>query len=134
MSPILSDISKRILVVKVEECVRWIEFCNKGRDIIKVKNLHGDIWQVELIKRVGDYYRKSKEVNMQYLISATYRDALQVAEEMKLNRSQWIHIPYDEHERKCKLAGRRTTKQYLIGSYSDCEIEYLTRGMEVKNE
>lgn len=57
MSNIISDISMRILVVKGVEKVRWIEFCNKGRDIIKVKNLHDDVWQVELIKRVGDYYK-----------------------------------------------------------------------------
>jgi len=57
VSIIISDISKRILVVNGVEKVRWIEFCNKGRDIIKVKNLHDDVWQVELIKKVGDYYQ-----------------------------------------------------------------------------
>lgn len=57
MSNIISDISKRILVVKGIKTVRWIELCNKDRDIIKVKNLHDDVWQVELIKRVGDYYQ-----------------------------------------------------------------------------
>lgn len=55
---IISDISKRVLIVNGEQSVRWIEKCNEGRDIIKAKNIHGDVWQVELIKRVGDYYRK----------------------------------------------------------------------------
>ncbi|WP_163221289.1 hypothetical protein [Clostridium sporogenes] len=57
MSNIISDVSKRVLIVKGIREVRWIELFNKDRDIIKVKNLHDDIWQVELIKRVGDYFR-----------------------------------------------------------------------------
>ena len=57
MSNILSDVSKRTLVVKGIEEIRRIENLNEGRDIIKIKNLHDDIWQIELIKRVGDYYR-----------------------------------------------------------------------------
>lgn len=58
MSRIIRDVSKRVLIVKGEEIVRHIEQCNKNRDIIKAKNLHDDIWQVELIRRVGSYYRK----------------------------------------------------------------------------
>lgn len=56
---IISDISKRTLIVRGVKKVRWIEFCNKGRDIIKVKNLYNDVWQVDIIKRVGDYYKTS---------------------------------------------------------------------------
>lgn len=58
ISSIIRDVSKRVLIVKGEKSVRWIEQCNKNKDIIKAKNLHNDIWQVELIKRVGSYYRK----------------------------------------------------------------------------
>jgi len=58
MGNIISDVSKRIMVVKGVPTVRHIEHCNNGRDIIKVKELHDDIWEVELIKRVGTYYRK----------------------------------------------------------------------------
>ncbi|MGO5073875.1 hypothetical protein [Clostridium botulinum] len=58
MSNIISDISKRVLIVKgVEEVIR-IRRLNKNKDIIKIKNLHDDIWQIELIKRVGDYFVK----------------------------------------------------------------------------
>jgi hypothetical protein len=58
MSVIIRDVSKRVIIVKGEKSVKWIEQCNKKKDIIKVKNLHDDVWQVELIKRVGSYYRK----------------------------------------------------------------------------
>ena len=58
MNNIISDISKRIMVVNGIAQVRWIERCNDNVDIIKAKNLHDDIWQVELIRRVGTYYRK----------------------------------------------------------------------------
>ncbi|WP_251861069.1 hypothetical protein [Clostridium sp. Marseille-Q2269] len=58
LSNIISDISKRVLIVKGIEEVRRIKLCNKERDIIKTKNLYDDIWEVELIKRVGDYFRK----------------------------------------------------------------------------
>lgn len=62
MSNIISDVSKRTLIVKGMDEVRWIELCNKDKDIIKVKNLHDDIWQVDLIKRVGSYYRNMKKI------------------------------------------------------------------------
>lgn len=63
MSNIISDISKRILIVEGIEEVRRIESCNKGIDIIKVKNLYDDVWKIELIRRVGDYYRFGKQKN-----------------------------------------------------------------------
>jgi len=58
MSNIISDVSRRTLIVKGMAEVRWIELNNKDICIIKVKDLHDDIWQVDLIKRVGSYYRK----------------------------------------------------------------------------
>lgn len=57
---LLSDVSKRVITVKGIEEVRRIESINNGIDILKVKNLNGDIWQIELIKRVGDYYKSKK--------------------------------------------------------------------------
>lgn len=46
------------MVVRGTSEIRRIESCNQGRDIIKVKNTHDDIWQIDMIKRVGTYYRK----------------------------------------------------------------------------
>ncbi|MCD3234291.1 hypothetical protein G8V06_09325 [Clostridium botulinum D/C] len=57
MQYIISDISKRILIVQGEKEVRRIKSLNKGTNIIKIQNLHDDIWKVELIYRVGDYFK-----------------------------------------------------------------------------
>lgn len=59
MSNIISDISKRVLIVKGFEEVKRIAEINQDERIMKVKYLENDIWNIELISRVGDYYNKS---------------------------------------------------------------------------
>jgi uncharacterized protein YutD len=58
MDSIVSDVSKRTLVVKGMSKVASILDGNNGKSIINVKPLRMDFYQVEIIYRVGDYLNK----------------------------------------------------------------------------
>lgn len=56
---ILSDVSKRVIVVKGINEVRRIEVINRTNKLImNVKNLYEDVYEIELIYRVGSYSGK----------------------------------------------------------------------------
>lgn len=62
-----------------------------------------------------------------YLISCrSYKDALEISKSMKLKRSEWVWIPFNDMFRQRKLLGRRASNiKYLIGSFTDKEKAYL---------
>lgn len=51
---ILSDVTKRVLIVKGADKVNHLTHTSKGF-IINTHNLNGDLWSIELIEPVGDY-------------------------------------------------------------------------------
>lgn len=56
---IISDISKRVLIVEGKsELDRILHLEENGGDhIINVKKLDKDVYEIELIKKVGSFYR-----------------------------------------------------------------------------
>lgn len=58
---IISDTTIRTLMVKGIEEVKRIKHLNKDEHILNVTQESRDIYKVELIYRVGDYFRKGGE-------------------------------------------------------------------------
>lgn len=58
MGNILSDTTKRIIVVEGFEEVERIKDLYRGNCTIEVKELSANIYEVEIIYNVGDYYKK----------------------------------------------------------------------------
>lgn len=55
---IISDISKRILIVRGAKEVERIKDINKGIHSIEVTEWENDIYKVEINYSVGDYFKK----------------------------------------------------------------------------
>ena len=59
MNRIISDISKRVLIVEGEEEVRRILGVTNGDDcIVGTKKLADNVWEIEIIRRVGSFFNK----------------------------------------------------------------------------
>lgn len=62
MGRIISDISKRVMIVEGEEEVKRILSVvsrSDSNDIVETKKLADDVWEIEIIKRVGSFYNKA---------------------------------------------------------------------------
>ena len=56
---IISDISKRVLIVEGEEELKRILSIpsrEKNDNIVETKRLAENVWEIEIIKRVGSFY------------------------------------------------------------------------------
>ena len=58
MSKILSDTTKRIIIVEGFEEAERIKDLYRGNCMIEVKELSANIYEVEITYSVGDYYKK----------------------------------------------------------------------------
>lgn len=63
---ILSDISKRELIVMGFETARGIDIKNNGRDLITIETLGDNLFKVTLIKRVGSFYSTKQPRKSEY--------------------------------------------------------------------
>ena len=55
---IISDVTTRTLLVKGMDEVERIKHLNKDEYIIKVSQKARELYEIKLIHRVGDYYKK----------------------------------------------------------------------------
>ena len=63
-----------------------------------------------------------------YLISTMFlKEAQEIAMGMGLKREQWRWVPSDRGRKEKLLGSGVSDKKYLIGTYTDKEIEYLVR-------
>jgi hypothetical protein len=62
-----------------------------------------------------------------YLISTgSCEIAAEQANELGLERHEWVYIPFENKQRERQLLGRRVaSKKYLIGGYTEEEVAYL---------